>query len=200
MVLRKPLLLLTAVLLIGCDTARERDTPPGADAGARAVLTASEPPSVAGIYRVSGTTTGRDRADARPIEGTIVLTQDGDRYRASFELSTLQPTLEGSQKASVIGQGEGSVRGGALEGTARTQIVLASVPGVDTDFAFVPRAVTTRIESTSKASVGSDGRIVIEIDNVAAPGERYGATHTRLVGERTALASSAVRADAGEED
>ncbi len=200
MVLLKPLLPLAVFLLIGCDAVNERAARHGAEPGGGGALTAPGAVSVAGVYRVAGTTTEPGSDVARPIEGTVVLTQDGDRYRASFELSTLSPTLEGDQKASVIGQGEGTVSGGSLEGTAQTQIVVASVPGVDTDFAFIPRAVTTRIESVSKASVGADGSLVIEIDNVAAPGERYGATHTRLVGERVALASSAVEANAAEAD
>lgn len=190
MVLRTPLLLLVATLLLGCDATTEADLRPASTPAAAPPAESAAPASIAGTYRVSGTTSEQGSDASRRIEGTIVLTQDGDAYRASFQLSTLYPTPEGDHQAAVIGKGEGSVRGSELEGTAHTQLVVASVPGVDTDFAFAPRAVTTRIESTSKASLGPGGKLVIEIDNVPAAGERYRPTHTRLSGTRIAPASA----------
>jgi hypothetical protein len=65
-------------------------------------------------------------------------------------------------------------------------VVASSVAGVDPGFAFVPRGVTTRIESESVGLLGDDGTIEIDIVNRAAPGETYTATRTRLTGTRVA--------------
>ena len=99
---------------------------------------------------MSGTTAEKGSDSSRKIDGTIVLTQNGDAYKASFQLSTLYPGAEGDHQAVVIGKGEGKVQGKELLGTAHTQVVVAAIPGVDTNFAFAPRATTTRIESTRR--------------------------------------------------
>lgn len=180
MALRSSVFPLALLLSIGCDSGTRTETTAAAPAPAA---------SVAGTYRVSGTTVERGSSASRRIEGTIVLTQEGDAYRASFQLSTLYPGPDGDHQAVVIGKGEGSVAGSELTGSAHTQVVVAAIPGVDTDFAFAPRAVTTRIESTSRATLAADGTLVIEIENVPAAGESYRPTQTRLSGERVALAA-----------
>ena len=100
---------------------------------------------VAGLYRVSGTTMDADTgANEREITGTIVIRTEGERYTATFELSTPFPGLGVEHTAAVIGKGEGSVTGRDLDGTADTQIVTSVVPGVDAGFAFIPRSLSTR--------------------------------------------------------
>ena len=69
-------------------------------------------------------------------------------------------------------------------GTARTQIVVSSVPGVDTGFAFIPRMVSTRIVSTSIGEFGPGGTLSLEIQSEAAEGEDYVSTRTKLSGKR----------------
>ncbi len=194
--LRTPLLFFAALALSGCEPSSRTDVQvsasPTEPAGAVAAP-APVPPSIAGTYRVSGITAEKGGDSSRKIEGTIVLTQDGDAYRASFQLSTLYPGPEGEHQAMVIGKGEGKVRGTELLGTSHTQVVVAAIPGVDTNFAFAPRATTTRIESSSKATLAADGTLVIEIENLPAKGEQqYRPTHTRLTGERIALASTSL--------
>jgi hypothetical protein len=61
---------------------------------------------------------------------------------------------------------------------------MASVPGVDTAFAFVPRMVTTRIVSRVKGSLLEDGTISLEIESAPAQGEQYIPTRTVLIGRR----------------
>lgn len=190
---RTPLLFLAALALSGCEPSSRTDVQASTSEPAGAVAApAPAPPSIAGTYRVSGITAERGSDSSRKIEGTVVLTQDGDAYRASFQLSTLYPGAEGNHQAVVIGKGEGKVRGMELLGSAHTQVVVAAIPGVDTNFAFAPRATTTRIESTSKATLAADGTLVIEIENLPAKGEQYRPTHTRLTGERIALASASL--------
>lgn len=179
-----PALGICVALSLGCDAG------PGASAPPELSARETEPAevTVSGTYRVAGVTEELEGGATRPIDGTIVLTQDGDGYTASFQLSTLYPSPSGQHRAAVIGKGEGAVRGGDLDGKAHTQVVVAAVPGVDTDFAFAPRTVMARIESASKATIQADGKLVIEIENAAAEGERYRPTRTRLSGERIAAA------------
>lgn len=143
-----------------------------------------EVPSFSGTYRVSGRTVERESGRGRDIEGTVVISQEGDAYSASFELTTLFPTPGGASEAQVVGTGEGRLQGDELHGTASTQIILAQVPGVDADFAFLPRSYGPRITSRSVSRLDEDGALAIEIENEAAEGETYRGTRTSLRGTR----------------
>ncbi len=142
------------------------------------------PPSLSGMYRVEGTTTVKGTGIEREIKGTVILAQEGNRYTATFSLATTFPTEEGPIQADVIGKGEGRVEGTSLQGTAETQIVMASVPGIDSGFAFVPRYVGPRIVSTAKGHREKDGTLLIEIESNPAEGEDYLPTRTTLRGTR----------------
>jgi hypothetical protein len=138
-----------------------------------------------GAYRVSGRTIEKGTTNSRPLEGTIILVQEGNSYTATFDLQTELATPEGpSARAQVVGKGEGAVKGTALEGSATTQIVWAAVPGVDSQFAFVPKRFGPRLESKSKARLQADGSILIEIDSEGIGGSSYTPTHTSLRGVR----------------
>jgi hypothetical protein len=140
--------------------------------------------SIAGLYDVQGTTVEKLSGNEREISGTIVLDQDGGQYTTNFSLKTTYPNPDGPARADVIGTGEGTVEGRTLRGVAETQLVMASVPGVDTKFAFVPRIVGPRIVSSSVGKVEEDGTITIEIENRPAEGEDYPPTRTILRGSR----------------
>jgi hypothetical protein len=154
------------------------------DEEARIDVAAAPPLAVSGRYVVKGLTTTPGSPHRRSIEGSVILVQQGNRYTATYELKTLFPAEGVETEAAVVGVGEGSVDGDTLTGQARTQLVISSIPGVDTGFAFVPRMVTTRIVSSSVAHVAPDGSIEIEIENRAAEGEQYDPTRTRLFGRR----------------
>ncbi len=142
--------------------------------------------TVSGTYKVEGTTIDKKSGAKRAISGTIILAQEGDRYTATFDLDTTYPTPDGNLPADVIGKGEGQIEGNVLKGTAQTQLVMGTVKGVDTAFAFVPRMVSARIRTTSVATLLPDGTIEVEIENQPAPGEtQYKPTHTKLRGSRT---------------
>ena len=147
-----------------------------------------DPVPISGLYDVRGTTRStQGPGDERRIAGTVVLKQDGDSYTATFKLDTTFPGVEDPVQADVIGNGEGSVEGRTLRGTARTQLVVSTVPGVDTDFAFVPRIVGARVVSTAVTEIEPDGSLVIELENAPADGEHdYLPTRTRLTGRRIA--------------
>jgi hypothetical protein len=136
------------------------------------------------MYDVTGITKRIGGTEERRISGTLVLRQQGDRYTASFELDTTFPGAVEKLQADVIGSGEGVIEGRTLTGSAQMQMVISTVPGVDTGFAFVPRVVGARIASTSTAEIGPDGSIVIELENRPAEGDSYEPTRTRLTGTR----------------
>jgi hypothetical protein len=147
---------------------------------------AEDPPglvTVSGRYRVSGETTDKATGAHRTISGTLSVQQEGGTYTASFELRTVQPGSEAAP-AQVLGTGAGTVEGHTLRGTASTQLLVSAVPGVDAGFVGMPRQVSARIRSTSRAEIGADGTIEIEIDNDPAEGDAYRPTHTLLKGRR----------------
>lgn len=145
---------------------------------------------ISGIYDVSGSTVALAGGDPRQIAGTVILREEGDRYTASFTLDTTFPGVAEPLAADVIGNGEGSVSGRTLTGSTKTQLVVATVPGVDPDFAFIPRIVGARIVSSSVTEIAPDGTVVIELENRPAPGEDYQPTRTRLTGTRVADAGN----------
>jgi hypothetical protein len=130
---------------------------------------------------MSGVTIDKTTGIQRPIYGRIVLTISGDRYTTHFELSTLFPGMTASA-AQVTGTGEGRVEGTRLVGEADTHLSLATAPGIDAGFAFVPRTVSPRIRSRSTAEIFPDGSVRAEIENEAAEGSEYAPTRTTLVG------------------
>ena len=139
---------------------------------------------IAGMYEVTGETIAPATGDKRSISGKIIIAEEGGRYTATFNLTTTYPGAEEALPAEVIGKGEGLVEGRSLTGTAQTQLVMATVPGVDPGFAFVPRMVSTRLVSTSTATVAADGSVQIQIENQPAEGEAYNPTRTTLSGFR----------------
>jgi hypothetical protein len=165
-------------VLLGCGSEREpADREPGAE-----IALAADPFS--GSYRVKGLTTDVTRGDTRRIEGIIVLTEKDGTYTTKADLETKYPSAGGPVDAQVIGSGSGQRSGEALRGTAETQLVMSTVPGVDTGFAWVPRDVGPRLISTWEARFRRDGTLVVEIRNEGAEGEEYPPTSTTLYGTR----------------
>jgi len=141
-----------------------------------------------GTYDVKGTTTDLKSGDTRRIEGHVVLSRKGnDHWAAAAELETDFPTLGGPVRTDVIGTGDGHRKGAGLEGDAHTQLVMQTVPGVDTDFAFIPRQVGPRIVSQWKARVAADGTLLVELSNSPEKGEQYSPTKTSLRGTRVEM-------------
>jgi len=167
-------LLLPAGLGGGCGTER-RD-------GAAATLppVGAAPTPYAGTWRVAGRTVELADGESRDIEGTVVLVQEDAGYSAHFDLVTVFPTPDGPTHAQVVGTGSGEVMPGGLMGTAETQIILAAVPGVDSQFVFLPRSYGPRLISRSTTRLNDDGSLTIEIESGPAEGERYRATETTL--------------------
>ena len=144
---------------------------------------------IPGMYRVSGATVDKATSEKRDIGGTVILAVEGDTYTATFHLTTTFPgTGSDPVAAEVIGRGEGTVEGRTLTGTAHTQLVVATVPGVDPNFAFIPRQVSTRLVSDSLTTIARDGSVTIQTDSQGEAGEDYSPTRTTLRGTRIAAA------------
>lgn len=175
-------------LLAGCGPGSE--APSGEASRERAAVgAAGSAASFAGLYRASGKTVDVASGDTRLIHGTVVLKEADEGYLASAELHTRYPHPGGGEiAAEVIGTGKGRRQGATLSGRAETQLVLGSVPGVDTGFAFVPREVGPRIVSTWSAERAADGSLRIEFRNEPGQGEDYRPTRTTLRAERIAAA------------
>jgi hypothetical protein len=172
---------------LACGGEREASAPDAAS---------TEPAAIGGRWDVEGETveTGREE-HKRSISGTVILNQEGAHYTSTFTMSTMFPTPDGAAlETDVIGEGEGAVEGTRISGEARTQLVVAGVPGVDPDFAFVPRTTSTRIVSTVEGGVQPDGTIVLHIQSKGEPGEDYRPTRTTLRGKRVESAAAPQRA------
>jgi hypothetical protein len=139
---------------------------------------------IPGRYEVRGSTVAIESGRKRDIAGTIILSEQGGRYTATFDLKTTYPGAEAALPAQVIGKGDGAIEGRTLRGTAQTQLVMATVPGVDPSFAFIRPQVSTRLISTTVATIAADGDLSIEIENQPAEGEDYAPTRTTLRGSR----------------
>jgi hypothetical protein len=151
------------------------------------VAAAIDPLPISGLYDVEGVTQALDGpGEGRRIWGTVTLAEDAGHYTATFKLDTTFPGAEDPVQADVIGSGAGSVDGRTLRGTTKTQLVVSTVPGVDTDFAFIPRMVGARIVSTSVTKIAPDGTVEIELENRPEEGDQYRPTFTRLTGRRIA--------------
>jgi hypothetical protein len=148
----------------------------------------SKPPvaplPIAGMYEVGGVTVDLESGSERKISGKIILNQQGETYTATFALDTLFPTERGNLEAEVIGTGTGNIDGRMLTGSAETQVIVSTVPGIDPGFAFVPRTTTKRIVSASVTTVAEDGSVQVEIESNPAQGEVYSPTRTTLRGNR----------------
>src|SRR5215475_4173116 len=174
------LLAVGVAALFACSGAEEREV---------AAEEPGEEVPIPGMYKVEGATVDKASGERRDIGGTVILAVDGDSYTATFHLAT---TFPGSGTdpiaAEVIGKGEGKVVGRKLTGTAHTQVVVASVPGVDPNFAFIPRQVSTRIISDSVTTIARNGSVAIQTDSRGEEGEHYSPTKTILKGQRIAAA------------
>ena len=174
--------LLTASLgvLVACGVS-EREAPSESAEG--------EEVPIPGMYRVQGTTVDKATGEKRAIKGTVILAVEGSRYTATFHLNTNFPGPGADPVAAeVIGSGEGKVEGRTLTGTAHTQVVVAGMPGVDPNFAFIPRRVSTRLISDSVTTIARDGSVTIQTDSRGESGEDYSPTRTTLRGSRIAAA------------
>jgi len=171
----------TALFSIACGSAPEDAAPEGAETSV----------PISGMYTVEGVTTETASGHQRKLAGTIILAEEGPRYTATFSLTTTYPGGGQSLPAEVIGKGEGSIEGRTLKGTNHTQLVVATVPGVDPGFAFIPRMVSTRIVSTSVTRLAPDGSVEIELTNAPDEGEDYSPTRTVLNGRRVSAAGVA---------
>jgi hypothetical protein len=171
------LLAASAALLLACGEGSE--PPPVAAAPAT-------PEPLSGLYEVSGTTVDKATGAERAVAGTVVVAVDGAAYTTTFDLATELPVGDRTQRAELIGKGNGRVDDRTLAGTAETQLIVALVPGVDPGFGMLPRHATAQIVNRSVATVARDGTVQIEIDSEPAPGASYAPTHTKLRGKRVA--------------
>jgi hypothetical protein len=169
--------------LVGCGGEQEPADPARTSAFAPKVASSGSDPFV-GSYRVKGRTTDVVHGDTRRIDGIIVITEAEGVYATNAELETKYPSAGGPVDAQVIGIGDGARRGDQLQGITQTQLVMSTVPGVDTAFAWVPRTVGPRLVSTWEARFRRDGTLVVEIRNEPAEGVEYSPTTTTLYGTR----------------
>lgn len=167
-----------AASLLACGPAEEATTP------APAEPVEEHPIDLTGAWQVYGETVDIGGGNTRAIQGMLILEQDGDRYSASFHLTTNLPTDDGVLPAEVVGHGSGSIDGRRLEGDSETQLIMGMVPGEAGRFPLAPRAYGPRLASTSTGEVLADGTLSFSSENTGVDGGRYRPTRTTLTGVR----------------
>ena len=100
-----------------------------------------------GIWEIEGTTRVEATGDIRQARGRVVLARDDSGYTTTFNLKTNLPTPEGSRNVDITGSGTGSLEGEVLRGTSESQWLMAAIPGLDPQFAFIPGRLGPRIIS-----------------------------------------------------
>jgi len=174
-------LVLAAALAFAC-SAEQRPAPAPPPGGG---------PDYSGLYEVSGYTTVRRSGLQRRIAGTLIVAPAppgaSAPYTATFDLETEFATPDGPIQADVIGSARAQAGSAELAGTAETRILMASIPGLDPTFPWIPGRLGPRVLSSFRMAPGEpDGTYRIEIESEAAPGESYEPTRTALLATRTA--------------
>jgi hypothetical protein len=150
--------------------------------------------SYAGLYHVSGYTTVRRSGHQRRIQGTVIIARSSadaaEPYTATFDLETEFETPDGPIQADVIGSASATAEADALAGTAETRILMASIPGLDPSFPWIPGRLGPRVVSKFRMERSpSEGGFRIEIETEAAPGQSYDPTRTTLRASREAASA-----------
>lgn len=145
------------------------------------------PESLEGYYRGRGVTTEQATGRTRPIHGTVLVTPlpeaEGYALRFSFRTKTTSP--DGSLRADLIGTGVAHAEREELVGESETQVIVAAIPGIDPQFAFIPGRLGPRIVSGFRMRAGDEAeQFHADIETHPAPGFEYAATRTRLDLER----------------
>jgi hypothetical protein len=174
-------ILVAACLVLACEGTdpRGRTGPGEADA------------AWAGLFEVSGDTTVRRSGQQRRIAGRVIIARSpagvAEPYTATFDLETEFATPEGPIQADVIGSARARPGTAGLAGTAETRILMASIPGLDPTFPWIPGRLGPRVLSKFTMRPGdAPDRFEIEIESEPAPGESYEPTRTRLRATRRA--------------
>jgi hypothetical protein len=148
-------------------------------------------PDFAGLYEVSGFTTVSRNGLRRRISGTVIVAHatagGAEPYTATFDLETEFATPDGPIQADVIGSARAKAEAAQLAGSAETRILMASIPGLDPTFPWIPGRLGPRVLSKfTMAPAEAEGAFEIEIESEAAPGESYEPTRTALRARRAA--------------
>ena len=170
------------IVAIGCGSGQPEEAAASPEASERASASATAPAPIVLAQATEATAPSAGSG----LSGTVTLSIEGDHYSSSYNLKTTFPGRDDELMADVIGTGSGSVDGGSLTGTSQTQLVIASVPGVDPSFAFIPRVVGLRLTSTPLAVFEADGSVTMASQNQPGDGQDYIPTRTTLRGERIA--------------
>ena len=164
------------------------------EAETAALAAEPEAAAYAGLYNVSGYTTVRRSGHQRRIQGTVIIARSAtgadEPYTATFDLETEFETPDGPIQADVIGSARAAAEAEALAGTAETRILMASIPGLDPSFPWIPGRLGPRVVSKFKMErAPSEGGFRIEIETEAAPGQSYDPTRTTLRARREAASA-----------
>jgi hypothetical protein len=167
--------LVVAALLASPVLAEETSNPP---------VEAAATPYVGGRYQVHGTITIQDTGERRAIGGMWIIDQQGDEYRSTYSLVTRIRNVDGDLvRADVIGRGEGRVQAGRFDGTAESQLILASVGGAYGATPYLPRRYGPILRQATRGTIGEEGELRVELDYEPVEGGPRERSHVVLRGQ-----------------
>ncbi len=146
-------------------------TPALAEDSARSPAAEAEAPYVGGRYQVHGTIAIEGTGERRAIGGMWIIDQQGDAYRSTYSLVTRVRNEEGALvRADVIGRGEGRVQPGRFDGTAESQLILATVGGAYGATPYVPRRYGPILRQATRGTIDAEGDLRVELEYEPVPG------------------------------
>ncbi len=167
--------LIAAALLASPAFAEETSNPP---------VGAAESPYIGGRYQVHGSITIKGTGERRAIGGTWIIDQQADSYRSTYSLVTRIKNADGKLvRADVIGRGEGRVQGNRIEGTAESQLILASIGGAYGATPYLPRRLGPVLRQATRGTIDEEGYLRIELDYEPVEGGPQEASHVVLRGQ-----------------
>ncbi len=120
------------------------------------------PKSPLGVFRVHGSVVDEKTGQSQPTHGFVSIRLRDGGWVSGYELETSFEREDGALAAELVGTGAGSLHGNPLHGTASTQLVMATIPGVSPKFALIPRSVGPRVAARTTLWMGDDGSIALE--------------------------------------
>ncbi len=145
-----------------------------------------EPAYIGGRFDLRGWTTLSQSGERRAIAGNVIFDQRGADYTATYQLGTRITTDDGPRRASVVGRGSGHITGNVIEGSAETQLIFSSAPGIDVTVPYVPKRFGPIITQLVQGTVDESGELELRIEYRPVEGGPPEASSTVLRGRRVA--------------
>jgi hypothetical protein len=121
-------------------------------------------PDIAGIYEVNGETTVEGSPDRFAITGKVIVRQNGTKATTIVEAAMRRAAgTSGPASAALLGNGEITIEGDRLTGSAELQSLVSEVPELDVAVPFAPRRAGPILDAKVVGKIASEGVLELHI-------------------------------------